>query len=65
MTGILLNEKQDQTEQVLDCAYQPSLYRHQLCAKGSGKYIMTQTVISQFPDDEGRAGSLNVGLLAI
>lgn len=53
---MLPNKKQDQTKQVRDSAQQPSLSRHQLWAKVSGKYIMTQTDIwvSQFPDDEDK-----------
>ena len=61
ITSMLPNKKQDQTEQVLDSAHQPSLSRHQLWAKVSGTYIMTQTDIwvSQFPDDEDKDGSQN------
>ena len=63
ITSMLPNKNQDQTEQVRDSAQQPSLSRHQLWAKVSGKYIMTQTDIwvSQFPDDEDKDRSQNVG----
>ena len=35
VTSILVHEKQDQAERVLDSTNEPSSYRHQLCAKGS------------------------------
>jgi hypothetical protein len=51
---MLMNEKQDQAEQILDSPHKPSLSLHQLRAKASGWYIMTRKdfKVSQFPDDK-------------
>jgi hypothetical protein len=43
---MLRNKMQDQGQHVLDYAYQPSLSRQQLGAKGSGRNIMMPTDFS-------------------